>query len=56
MEFALEGITITDEKANKIETFLDILYLLTFTAESLEMIEEFCLESLETLYKEGNRK
>lgn len=55
VEFALEGITIKDEKTNKIETFLDILYLLTFTAESLEMIEELCLESLEMLYNEGNR-
>ncbi len=55
VKFALEGITITDEKTKKIETFLDILYLLTFTAESLEMIEELCLESLETLYKEGSR-
>ena len=55
VEFALEGITTTDEKTNKIEIFLDILHLLTFTAESLEIIEELCLESLKTLNKEGNR-
>lgn len=55
VEFALEGITIKDEKNNKIETFLDILHLLTFTAESLEMVDELCHESLEILYNEGNR-
>lgn len=55
VKFALENVSITNEKTKKIETFLDILYLLTFTAESLEMIEELCLESLKTLYEKGNR-
>lgn len=55
VELTIEGINRKDEKTNKIETFLDILHLLTFTAESLVIIEELCLESLETLYNEGNR-
>ena len=55
VEFAIEGINRKDKKTNEIDTFLDILHLLTFTAESLVMIEELCLESLETLYNEGNR-
>jgi len=55
VEFAIDGINNTDKNNNKIEIFLDILYLLTFTAESLELIEDLCFESLETLYNDGNR-
>ncbi len=53
INFAKEGLL--KKEGDKIEIYLDVLYLLTFTSESMDLIKEICFKNLESLYEEGNR-
>ena len=51
--FAKEGII--KKEGEDIELYIDILYLLTFTKESLDLIKVLCFDDLKELYNKGNK-